>query len=331
MPRDLHLAALLDFRPAQGVIRLHEQRVVLLSAAAMGLMRRELIDTFGPETARRILLRFGFADGYHDAVNLRARSHWTRPIDGLRAGATLHTLEGIVRADVRGIDYDEATGRFEEEVWWHDSYEAEQHVLHYGTGADPVCWSLAGYSSGFASACLGREIYFKEAACAGAGAGHCMAIGHDAESWGDEAEAIRADFQAARVGPEVERLGAAVSRRIRALDQRERRLEQREQELNVWRERIRAHAAAKRFVAGAIAPRSPRPCLSPSSSDTCGAPSPAPCATRPGCSKWPATARSFSTRSAMWRRRSRRSCCARCRSGRSVAWAPSGTSACRRG
>jgi DNA-binding NtrC family response regulator len=250
MPRDLHLAELLDFRPEQGVIRLHEQRVVLLSAAAMGLMRRELIDTFGPETARRILLRFGFADGYHDAVNLRARSDWARPVDGLRSGATLHTLEGIVRADVRRIDYDEATGRFEEEVWWHDSYEAEQHVLHYGTGADPVCWSLAGYSSGFASACLGREIYFKEAACAGASAGHCMAIGRDAESWGDEAEGIRADFQAARVGPEVERLGAAVSRRIRALDRRERQLEQREQELNVWRERIRAHAAAKRFVAG---------------------------------------------------------------------------------
>lgn len=32
---DLHLAELLDFRPDQGIIRLHEQRVVILSAAAM--------------------------------------------------------------------------------------------------------------------------------------------------------------------------------------------------------------------------------------------------------------------------------------------------------
>ena len=76
----LHLAELLDFRPDQGIIRLHEQRVVILSAAAMGLMRKELIDTLGPDTARRVLLRFGFADGYHDAVNLRARSEWTSPI-----------------------------------------------------------------------------------------------------------------------------------------------------------------------------------------------------------------------------------------------------------
>ena len=36
-----HLAELVEFRPDQGIIRLHEQRVVLLSAAAMGLMRKE--------------------------------------------------------------------------------------------------------------------------------------------------------------------------------------------------------------------------------------------------------------------------------------------------
>ena len=81
---DLHLAELLDFRPDQGIIRLHEQRVVILSAAAMGLMRKELVDTLGLETARRVLLRFGFADGYHDAVNLRAArigpARWTASV-----------------------------------------------------------------------------------------------------------------------------------------------------------------------------------------------------------------------------------------------------------
>ena len=95
-PRALHLAELLDFRPDQGIIRLHEQRVVILSAAAMGLLRKELVDTLGLDTARRVLLRFGFADGYHDAVSMRDRSHWTTPVDGLRSGAILHSLEGIV-------------------------------------------------------------------------------------------------------------------------------------------------------------------------------------------------------------------------------------------
>src|SRR5919106_4198778 len=94
-----HLAELLEFRPDQGIIRLHEQRVVILSAAAMGLLRKELIETLGFETARRIFLRFGFADGYHDAVSLRDRSQWATPLDGLRAGIELHRLEGIVRAN----------------------------------------------------------------------------------------------------------------------------------------------------------------------------------------------------------------------------------------
>jgi DNA-binding NtrC family response regulator len=251
--QDLHLAELLDFRPDQGIIRLHEQRVVILSAAAMGLLRKELIDTLGLETARRVAIRFGFADGYHDAVNLRERSNWADPVEGIRAGAVLHTLEGIVRADVRRIEHDAATGRFEEEVVWHDSYVAEQHVHHFGKTSEPVCWSLVGYASGFASACLGKEIYFREMSCVGQGENQCVAIGRDAESWGIELDLIRADFQAATVGLEVERLHEAVSKRLKELDRRERLLERRERELNLLRERINRHAAAKNFIAGSQA------------------------------------------------------------------------------
>jgi DNA-binding NtrC family response regulator len=246
---DLHLAEVLDFRPDKGIIRLHEQRVVILSAAAMGLMRKELIDTLGVDTARRLLLRFGFADGYHDAVSLRDQSQWASPLDGLRAGAMLHTLEGIVRADVRSVEYDETTGHFEEQVVWHDSYEAEQHVHHYGKGASPVCWSLIGYSSGFVSACMGKEIYFREMKCVGQGSSHCAAVGRDANGWGEEIETVRADFQAAGLGHEVERLREAVARRVKELDRRERLLDRRERELNLLRERVNRHAASKQFIA----------------------------------------------------------------------------------
>jgi DNA-binding NtrC family response regulator len=251
--KNLHLAELLDFRPDQGIIRLHDQRVVILSAAAMGLLRKELIDTLGLETARRVAIRFGFADGYHDAVNLRERSKWIDPVDGLRAGAMLQTLEGIVRVELRSVDHDASTGRFEAEVFWHDSYVAEQHVHHYGKSSSPVCWSLAGYASGFASACMGKEIYFREMSCVGQGATHCVGIGRDAESWGADLDIIRADFQAASVGHEVERLHDAVSKRLKELDRREQLLERRERELNLLRDRINRHAAAKHFIAGSQA------------------------------------------------------------------------------
>jgi DNA-binding NtrC family response regulator len=245
----LHLAELLDFRPDQGIIRLHEQRVVILSAAAMGLLRKELIDTLGVETARRLLLRFGFADGYHDAVSLRDRSRWRNPLEGLRAGPWLHTLEGIVRAEIVRLEYDAETGHFEEDVLWHDSYEAEQHVHHYGTGTHPVCWSLVGYTSGYVSACLGMEVYFRETACAGQGARRCSVIGKDATSWGEEAAQLRSDFQGATLGQEIERLREVVGRRAKELDRREQMLERRERELNLLRDRAQRHATAKSFVA----------------------------------------------------------------------------------
>ena len=219
----------------------------------MGLMRKELIDTLGVETARRLFLRFGFADGYHDAVSLRDRSTWSSPLDGLRAGVILHRLEGIVRAEIVALEHDAGTGRFHEDVIWHESYVAEQHVHHHGKTTVPVCWSLVGYASGYASACLGQEIYFRERECVAQGAARCTAEGRDAQSWGEELEGLRADFQGGSLGPEVERLREAVHQRLQAVDRRERLVAARERELNLLRERVARHAASKQFIAGSAA------------------------------------------------------------------------------
>jgi DNA-binding NtrC family response regulator len=245
-----HLSEVIDFQPDKGTIRLHQQRVVILSAAAMGLLRKEVIETLGAPTARRLLLRFGYADGYHDAVTLRDRSAAADPIDALRNGAALHTMEGIVRATVQSATYDAEEGRFEASVQWESSYEAEQHVHHFGTSPDPVCWSLVGYISGYASACLGREVYFQETGCAGQGARRCTVRGLDAESWGDRLADLRFDFQGADLAKEVERLRDAAKRHLADIARRERALERRERELDLLRERVARHAKSKHFIAG---------------------------------------------------------------------------------
>jgi DNA-binding NtrC family response regulator len=249
----LHLAELLDFRPDEGIIRLHEQRVVLLSAAAMGLMRKELIDTLGLDTARCLFLRFGFADGYHDAVSLRDRSTWATPLEGLRAGVVLHSLEGIVRAEIPKLDHDAASGRFEEEMVWHNSYVAEHHLHHYGQSTVPVCWSLEGYASGYASACLGQEVYFRETACLAQGAATCTVVGKDAESWEDMRDALHSDYHSDDLGRQVERIRETVHRRLQEIEQRERHVAKRERELNLLRERVAREAASKHFIAGSAA------------------------------------------------------------------------------
>jgi DNA-binding NtrC family response regulator len=250
----LNLQTVLDFRPDRGIIRLHEQRVVILSAAAMGLLSKELIATLGVDATRRLMLRFGYADGYHDAVSLRERSNWTTPVEGLRAGAVLHRLEGIVRTEIGKLEHDVESGRFEERVFWHDSYAAEQHVHHYGKSELPVCWSLAGYASGYASACLGQEIYFRENECLAQGAGRCSVVGKDAASWDDDdLEALRFDFRSADLAEQVERVRDAVHERLKELERRERHVAKRERELDLLRERVARHAASKHFIAGSAA------------------------------------------------------------------------------
>jgi DNA-binding NtrC family response regulator len=254
-PHNLHISELLDFDAVKGTIRLHQQRVVILSAAAMGLLRKELIETLGAATARRLLMRFGYADGYHDAVSLRDRAAASDPVEALRNGATLHTLEGIVRASVTRASYDEATGRFEAAIEWQSSYEAEQHVHHYGKAGEAVCWSLVGYVSGYASACVGREVYFREQACAGQGARRCLVEGRDAAGWGDVLADLRFDFQGADLGKEVERLRLAARRQVGELARREKLLERRERELDLLRARVARHAASRHFIANSAAMR----------------------------------------------------------------------------
>ena len=195
------------------------------------------------------MLRFGFADGYHDAVSLRDRSVPTDPVKAFRTGTVVHSLEGIARHDLISIEFDEATGRFEAHEKWHDSYVAEQHVLHYGTTDRPVCWSLTGYASGFASACFEREIYFQETSCLGQGKQVCSVVGKDAASWGADIEGLRHDFHGADLGREVVRLQTAVRKQMQELARRERHLEKRERELDVLRERIARHTESKHFIA----------------------------------------------------------------------------------
>jgi hypothetical protein len=175
MPAEkLHLLELLDFEPEQGVIRLRDQRMLLMGAAAMGWLRKELVKTLGTDITRRLLMRFGYADGYHDAISLREHRRWTDPLDELRAGIALHILEGIVHAEPQRLAFDPVRRRFSGTIVWRNSHEGEQHLYHHGRSDIPVCWTLVGYVSGLASACLATDVYFVEDRCAGQGGERCV-------------------------------------------------------------------------------------------------------------------------------------------------------------
>ncbi len=179
---ELDLRELLAFDPGGGVIRFAGERALLLDAVALGLLRKELIETLGVAGARGVLTRFGYAHGWRTAESLRAALPWDDEDEWKQAGPRLHTLQGLVVAEAVASATSEPS---RVEATWRDSYEAEQHLLHVGRSEEAVCWTLTGFASGYRSCVEGREIFCIEDRCRGKGDAVCHVVARSREAWGE--------------------------------------------------------------------------------------------------------------------------------------------------
>lgn len=178
---DLDMKELLELDPEGGIIRFSGQRALLLDAVAMGLLRKYLVENFGITAARAVLTQFGFAHGWRMAEALKAEFKWDSDEEWRRGGPHIHSLQGLFCVEP---GTHEAHSR--EGLKLSTSYEAEQHLLHFGRSDDPVCWTICGLTSGYISRSSGKEIYVLEDHCVGKGSPHCHLIGRTREEWGDE-------------------------------------------------------------------------------------------------------------------------------------------------
>lgn len=172
---------LLELDSEGGLIRFAGQRALLIDAVAMGLLRKYLIENFGHTAARTVLTQFGFAHGWRMAEAMRAEFKWDSDQEWQEAGIRIHALEGLFRVDPanRGPLSKEGMVAFA-------SYEAEQHLLHFGRSDVPVCWTLCGLLSGYLSRSTGREIYVLEDRCVCKGHAACHFFGKTREEWGED-------------------------------------------------------------------------------------------------------------------------------------------------
>jgi two-component system, NtrC family, response regulator HydG len=178
---DLDHEELLELDAEGGVLRFAGQRALLVDAVAMGVLRHYLVENFGLTAARTVLTQFGFAHGWRMAEAMRAEFKWNSDEDWRRAGARIHTLEGLFHVDAG------SKGPLSKEgSMLVSSYEAEQHLLHFGRSDVPVCWTICGLTSGYLSRTAGKEIYVLEDRCMGKGDAACHQYGRTREEWGDE-------------------------------------------------------------------------------------------------------------------------------------------------
>ncbi len=216
--KDLDLRELLSFEPGGGVIRFGGERVLLLDAVALGILRRELIESLGVTAARGILTRFGYAHGRRMAETLRTAFAWDSEEEWRIAGGRLHMLQGHVVIEQPGATASAEAAPFAEAIW-HDSYEASQHLLHLGPAEEPVCWTLAGFASGYLSFANGREVYCVEDRCRAKGDPTCHLVGRFKEAWGPEIEPHLAFYDKAHLDSALEGVTSALraaERRLRA-------------------------------------------------------------------------------------------------------------------
>jgi len=158
---------------SSGRISLGNNRHVLLDAAAVGNMRRELMDNLGWEVTRGILERVGYQCGRHGAHQLKKRHSWASEAEWFRAGLRLQYLEGMANVRPDKFEIGRERGKLRITGEWCDSFEAEQHLQQYGIGSRSVCWTLEGYFSGYASEFLGEEALCLESQCRAKGDGGC--------------------------------------------------------------------------------------------------------------------------------------------------------------
>ncbi len=213
---DLDHKELLELDREGGFIRFAGQRALLLDAVAMGLLRKYLVENFGLTAARTVLTQFGFAHGWRMAEAMHSEFQWDSGEEWRLAGTRIHALEGLFRAEPETEDPLSKQG-----VMALASYEAEQHLLHFGRSDIPVCWTISGLTSGYLSRSTGEEIYVLEDRCMGRGDAACHLVGHTRADWGAERAEELGYFEPVRL---KEHLDVSLQRVMETLKEAEKKL-----------------------------------------------------------------------------------------------------------
>jgi two-component system, NtrC family, response regulator HydG len=213
---DLDHRELLELDPDGGTIRFAGQRAILLDAVAMGLLRKYLVENFGVTAARTVLTQFGFAHGWRMAEAMRDEFQWADEQEWRRAGARIHALEGLF-----GVEPGAQSSLSKEGMKLLASYEAEQHLLHFGRSDEPTCWTLCGLISGYQSRISGADTYVLEDRCVGRGDAACHVFGRPRAEWGDDRAAELRFFKKDRLH---DSLDVSLQRVVETLKSAERKL-----------------------------------------------------------------------------------------------------------
>lgn len=200
-------------------------RLLMLGVASLGRLGQDLLERLGPVTTGALLFRFGYEAGLGMATSLADMYPWENDREWFLAGAVMRGYAGLALEEIDDLHFDRDQGVLSFSGRWRDSFQTMIHPCAPGPVAPGGCSMLAGAASGYASACLGREVLVRELECAAMGAPECRFEGRPVEEWGLAPEELRQQFSLPQVGDEVERLRLALEQTHRELATQREELE----------------------------------------------------------------------------------------------------------
>lgn len=194
---------LVDINPRNGIITLNTRRLILVSVEAMGILRRDLANTLGMDRAKGFLMCYGWANGYKDGEAIERMFDWESRRELMLSGPALHTSEGIVTVEPDLLEMDEERLYFS--GYWRNSYEAKEHIRHFGRSESPICWTLSGYASGFLTRTFGKQVLVKESHCVGKNDSYCYFVARTVEDWPPEERGDLQYYEAESLASELDK------------------------------------------------------------------------------------------------------------------------------
>lgn len=163
-------------------LTMNKERVAMFSVEAFGKLRKDLISTLGVENAKALLLRYGWFCGVKTAESILSEKSQKSLEDLLLFGPYLHTIQGFVKAEANNLIFNQSSLYFS--GYWKNSFEAEEHLNHYGPVNENVCWMLEGFASGYLTKVFGKDVLASEDKCVAKGDRYCSFIAQTKEEWG---------------------------------------------------------------------------------------------------------------------------------------------------
>ncbi len=173
---ELQLLSALGFGPDSVLM---SEPKLFVDSGFLAALQRELHDELGAEEAERTLFHIGLIHGLRDATRV---SDVEPGRDGL-----LPVVECPPLA-MRFGSQKTTDGILEVAGAWPDHFESEARLSKLGTGRHPACALSAGYTSGWLSGTLDRDVVAVERTCRVAGDECCSFVARDEAAWRDGSE-----------------------------------------------------------------------------------------------------------------------------------------------